>query len=204
MYESLLFGHLLGVAVMLSGLGVHMVSVERLRQVRTVTELRMLLGAARYGERMALGGSFLLVGAGITLAARFWSFADAWIATSIGLVIAQGLAGSVIVDRRMKRLRAALQSAPDGPLSTEVTALARDPLLHAGSRIAVPIIVEILFLMTVKPFVPGILWSLLAAAGLGTLVIWPAFARRSRPRALTGEEASENAGPIEGGSIKGR
>ena len=178
MYEWLLFGHLVGVAIMLSGLGVHIVSVERLRQVRTVTELRMLLAAAKYGEWMVLGGSALLVAAGITIAAQFWSFADAWIATSIGLVIAQGLAGSLIVDRRMKRLRAALQSGPDGALSTEVTALARDPLLHAGSRVAVPVIVEILFLMTVKPSVPGILWSMLTAAGLGTLVVWPAFARR--------------------------
>lgn len=182
MYEWLLFGHVLGVAVMLSGLGVHMVSVERFRHVRTMTELRMLLAAATYGERMVLGGSAVLVAAGITLAARFWSFADAWIATSIGLVIAQGLAGSVIVDRRMKRLRTALGSAPDGALSTDVALLARDPLLLAGSRIALPIIVEILFLMTVKPSVPGILWSLLTAALLGAVVVWHAFGRRSGPR----------------------
>ena len=190
MYQWLLFGHLLGVAVMLAGLGVHMVSVERLGQARTVTELRLLLGAAKYGERMAVGGAAVLVAAGITMAARFWSFADAWIATSIGLVIAQGLTGSVIVDRRIKRLRAAVESAPDGALSTNMRVLARDPLLHAGSRIAVPIIVEILFLMTVKPSVPGILWSMLTAAGLGTLVVWPAFARRSGSRAFTEEEAS--------------
>jgi hypothetical protein len=75
----------------------------------------------------------------------------------------------------MKRLRAALESAADGAPSTDVTVLARDPLLHAGSRISVPIIVEILFLMTVKPAVPGIPWSLLTAAGLGTLVVWAAF-----------------------------
>jgi hypothetical protein len=71
MYERLLFGHLLGVAVMLAGLGVHMVSVEGLRQARTATELRMLLGAAKYGERMTLGGAVVLVAAGITMAARF-------------------------------------------------------------------------------------------------------------------------------------
>ena len=204
MYQWLLFGHLLGVAVMLAGLGVHMVSVERLGQARTVTELRLLLGAAKYGERMAVGGAAVLVAAGITMAARFWSFADAWIATSIGLVIAQGLTGSVIVDRRIKRLRAAVESAPDGALCTNMRVLARDPLLHAGSRIAVPIIVEILFLMTVKPSVPGILWSLLTAAGLGTFVVWPAFARRLGPRAFDQEEGSKDADPIGGGSIKRR
>lgn len=93
----------------------------------------MLLATAKYGERMVLIGAALLVAAGLTLAARFWSFSDVWIATSICLVIAQGLAGST-VDRRMQRLRGALRTAPDRALSTDLTALARNPLLHAANR----------------------------------------------------------------------
>jgi uncharacterized membrane protein len=177
MYQWLLFGHILGVAVLLAGLGVHVINVERLRQARTVLELRVLLATAKYGERMVLIGAALLVTAGLTLAARFWSFSDGWIATSIGLVIAQGLAGFTM-DRRMQRLRSALRTAPDGPPSTDLTVLARSPLLHAANRISVAIIVEILFLMAVKPAFPGILWSLLAAVGVGTILGWPVFTKR--------------------------
>ncbi|MGH2577545.1 MAG: hypothetical protein ACRDG9_07330 [Actinomycetota bacterium] len=177
MYQWLLFGHLVGVGVLLAGLGVHVINVGRLRQARTVPELRVLLATAKYGEWMVLIGAALLVAAGLTLAARFWSFSDGWIATSIGLVIAQGLAGS-IVDRQTERLRGALRTAPDGALSTELTVLTRNPLLHAANRISVAIIVEILFLMTVKPAVLGILWSLLAAAGVGTILSWPVFTQR--------------------------
>ncbi len=188
MYEWLLFAHLLGVAVLLAGLGVHVVSVERLRQAPRVAELRVLLASAKYGERMVFIGAGLLVAAGLTLAARFWSFRDRWIATSIGLVVAQGVAGS-IVDRKMERLRGALRSAPDGVPIADLTVLARNPVLHASNRISVAIIVEILFLMSVKPAVPGILWSLLAAAGIGTIAIWPLFTRRRQQRVFPKEPA---------------
>lgn len=181
MYEWLLFGHLLGVAVLLAGLGVHVVSVDRLRQARTVTELRVLLAAAKYGERMAFIGAGLLVAAGLTMAAGFWSFSDGWIATSIGLVIGQGIAGSV-VGRRMDRLRNALQSAPDGVASTEITVLARNPVLQTSNRISVAIIAEILFLMSVKPTFSGILWSLLTAGVIATIASWPLYTRRMTSR----------------------
>jgi hypothetical protein len=146
---------------------------------------------AQGGLQEVFIGAGLLVAAGLTLAARFWSFSYGWIATSIGLVITQGVAGS-IVGRRIDRLRGALQSAPDGVPSADLTALARDPVLHAFSRISVAIIVEILFLMSVKPAAPGIIWSLLAAAGIGTVAIWPLIMRRRHQRTFPTGSAGEN------------
>lgn len=175
MYEWLLFGHLLGVAVLLAGVGIHVVSVERLRQARTVTELGLLVAAAHRGERIVFSGATLLVAAGLTMAVRFWSLSDGWIATSIGVVVAMGLTGS-IVDRRMERLSGALRSAPDGETpSTDLTMLARNPVLHASNRISVALVVEILFLMSVKPAGSGIIWSLLTTAAFATITSWPLF-----------------------------
>jgi hypothetical protein len=176
MYEWLLFGHVLGVAVLLAGVGIYVVSVERLRQAGTVTELGLLVAAAGRGERIAFIGAAPLVAAGVTMAVRFWSLSDGWIATSIGVVVAMGLAGS-IVDRRVKRLRAALRSAADKESpSTDLTMLARNPVLHASNRIYVALVVEILFLMSVKPSGSGIIWSLLTTAVLATIATWPLFA----------------------------
>lgn len=175
MYEWLLFGHLLGVAVLLAGVGIHVVGVERLRQAPTVTELRLLLAAVDRGERMVFIGAVLLVAAGITMAVRFWSLSDGWIATSIGVVVALGLAG-LIVDRRMERLRGALRSSPEEETpSIDLTMLVRDPVLHASNRISVVLVVEMLFLMSVKPAGSGIIWSLLTAAVLATIASWPLF-----------------------------
>ena len=189
MYEWLLFGHVLGVAVLLAGVGIYVLSVERLRQARTVTELRLLVAAARRGERIAFIGAAPLVAAGVTMAVRFWSLSDGWIATSIGLVVAMGLAGS-IVDRKMKRLRAALQSAPDEESpSTDLTMLARNPVLHASNRIYVALVVEILFLMSVKPGGSEIIWSLLTTAVLATIASWPLFVGAGSLRQRGGKRA---------------
>ena len=49
-----------GVAVLLAGLGVHVVSVERLRQVPSVNDLRVLQASAGYGERLVFIGAGLL------------------------------------------------------------------------------------------------------------------------------------------------
>ena len=175
MYEWLLFGHLLGVALLLAGLGIHVVSVERLRQARTATELRLLVASADHGERMVFIGAALLVAAGLTMAVRFWSLSDSWISTSIGLVVALGLAGSIL-DRRMERLRGALRSVQEEkPPSTDLTMLTRNPVLHASNRISVVLVTEILFLMSVKPAGSGIIWSLLTTAVLATIASWPLF-----------------------------
>jgi hypothetical protein len=56
MYEWLLFAHLLGVAVLLAGLGDHVVSVDRLRQAARVIELRALLATAKCGSGWSSSG----------------------------------------------------------------------------------------------------------------------------------------------------
>lgn len=184
MYEWLLFAHVFGVGVLLAGLGLRAVSVERLRRSGLPTELRVLLATAKVGERLVFAGAVPLVAAGVTLAARFWSFSDGWVATSIGLVITQGVVGSV-ADRRVERLREALGSAREGALTHAVTTSARDPLLLATNRVSVIVIVEILFLMTVKPTAWGIAWSLVVAAVTAAIASWPLFARASEIRSMS-------------------
>jgi hypothetical protein len=97
-YEWLLFGHLLGVAFVLAGLGAHTVGVERLRHAESLSDFATLLAIAERGGSLVLVGGPILVAAGLTLAIRYWSLTDGWIATAIVLVIAQGIVGS-LVDR---------------------------------------------------------------------------------------------------------
>src|SRR4030095_10689934 len=105
MYEWLLFGHLLGVALLLAGLGAHTVGVERLRHTDSPSDFATLLAIAeRGGGGLVLVGGPILVAIGLTMAIRYWSLTDGWIATAIVLVIAQGIVGS-LVDRRLHELR---------------------------------------------------------------------------------------------------
>ena len=188
MYGWLLFGHLLGVGLLIGGVGAYALSVEHLRRVRTVEDVRLLLRIAGLGERLLIAGGLLLIVAGLTLAARFWSLAQSWIAASIALLVLYGL-WTLMVEARMRRLRAAADRAPSAAMGADLWRAARDPLLPVANRVAAAVIIEILFLMTVKPAWAGIVWSFLVAAGGTALACLPLLARRARALDGTGDRA---------------
>lgn len=171
MYKWLLFGHLLGVGLLLAGLGAHTVSVERLRHVRSTSESAALMETAELGRRLILVGGPLLIAAGLTMAIRSWSLTDGWIATSITLVVGQGVLGSV-VDHRLHRLRSALGASKGEDPGGNAFSLGADSVLHAGNHVSPLVIAEILFLMSVKPTGWGILWSIVVMAVLAGLAVW--------------------------------
>lgn len=179
MYAWLLFGHLLGMALLIGGVSAYALSVEQLRRTRTVDDVRLLLRIASLGERLLIAGGPLLIGAGLGLAARFWSFSQGWIATAIGLVAFQGL-WSLIVEVRIRRLRAVVDQASSRTTDADLRRATRDPVLPIGNRFSAAVIIEILYLMTVKPAAAGIVWSLLVAAGGVTLACLPILARHGR------------------------
>jgi hypothetical protein len=180
-YEWLLFGHLLGVALLLAGLGAHIVSVERLRRAETTSEVSALMSTAELGGRLVLVGGPLLVAAGLTMAVRSWSLTSGWIATAIALVIVQGILGSV-VDHRMQAVRKALEAQSGETPTAELSALTTDPVIHAGNGVSVSVIAEILLLMSVKPGGWMIVWSIVGMAVLAGLAVWRALTPRTHSR----------------------
>ena len=174
MYEWLLFGHLLGVALFLAGLGVHIVSVDRLRHAENLSDFATLLAIAERGGRLVLVGAAVLVAAGLTLAIRYWSLRDGWIATAIVLVIVQGVVGS-LADRRLRELRESLQDRAREASGRTLRYLGSDRVLQASNGISVAVIAEILFLMTVKPDGWPIVWSVGAMAVVSGVGVWRAW-----------------------------
>jgi uncharacterized membrane protein len=181
-YGWLLFGHLLGVAFVLAGLGAHTVGVERLRYAESLSDVATLLAITERGGRLVLVGGPILVATGLTLAIRYWSLTDGWIATSIVLVIAQGIVGS-LVDRRLHELRESFEVRAREVPGRTVRNLGSDRLVQAGTGITVAVIAEILLLMTVKPAGWLILWSVGAMVVVSCVGIWRAWriARPPRP-----------------------
>jgi hypothetical protein len=179
MYSWLLFGHLLGVVLFVTGWAIYVAGVDGLRRAESVAQLRTLSGMTTLGERVLIGGGPLLIGFGLILATEYYSFSQPWIVVALALVILQGAAGAAVVGPRAHRLRAALETAADGPLTVGLTALARDRLLHVANRASIPILFNIEFLMTVKPATADIVVSLLVVAGLVLVLCWTVV--RERP-----------------------
>lgn len=181
MYPWLLFGHLLGVMLFVTGWGIYVASVDGYRRVQTVAPLRALAGLTVVGERVLAAGGLLLIGFGLVLAAKSYSFSAAWIVAALSLVAVQGFVGAAVVGPRAHRLREALKPAPDGPPAAALAALARGRALHVANRASIPMLLDIEFLMTVKPAVGDIALSLVVVAVVALALSWPVLNDRPRP-----------------------
>jgi uncharacterized membrane protein len=180
MYPWLLFGHLLGVVLFVTGWGIYVASVDGYRRVQSVAQLRTLAGLTVVGERVLAAGGLLLIGFGLVLAAKFYSFSSPWILTALGLVVLQGFSGAALVGPRAHRLHAALTTVSDGSPAAALTAQTRDRVLHVANRASIPVLLDIEFLMTVKPAAGDIILSLVVVTVTALALSWPILSDRPR------------------------
>lgn len=161
MYELLLFGHLLGVGLLVLGTGMFLAGTEGLRRAGTVGEARGSAALSQLATRVLVTSGPLLLGFGFALAARRWSFSQPWIVASLALVTLLGVNGL-----RSERWLACVHAAL--PHADVVPAAAHASWHHGANRATLAALAELEFLMTVKPTDATLLVSLLAAAALAT------------------------------------
>lgn len=181
MYPWLLFGHLLGVVLLVAGWAIYVAAIEGCRRAPTVAQLRTLSGLTLAGERVLAAGGPLLIGFGLALVARFYDFSQPWVIAALALVVVQGLLGAAVVGPRAHQLHTTLTIAPDGPLTDDLAARARDRVLHVANRTSIPVLLDIEFLMTLKPEVSDIILSLVVVAVLALALCRPVVGDRPRP-----------------------
>ncbi|MDT4989811.1 MAG: hypothetical protein QOI74_3905 [Micromonosporaceae bacterium] len=185
-FSWLLFGHLVGLAVLGAGLGAYVVGLHRLTAARTAAHLRAAYPALGWGERATLAGYGLLIASGIGLGVKASAFDEAWLLTSLALLVAIAAAGR-FSGGRLNRLRNRVPTTME-PSQTELDALLRDAhslAVHLPVDATVLGIVELVYLMTLRPGAVGIVVSLVmgavvlagAAVALGRAVAGPAVAR---------------------------
>lgn len=175
MYEWLLYGHLVGVGLLVVGMGIHVASVEGLRRGGTVAQLCQLVALGHVGLRLLIAGAVTLLGFGLLLAVRYWALTDGWIVAALGLIVFQGVLGAVVSEPGMKTLSDALAESPD---PAEVLRAGPAWSLCAAGRASIVTLLELELLMTLKPEGELLLWSLVvtvlvAAALAATSWRWP-------------------------------
>jgi hypothetical protein len=185
-FSWLLFGHLVGLAVLGAGLGAYVVGLHRLTAARTAGHLRAAYPVLGWGERVTLAGYGLLIASGVGLGVKVAAFDEAWLLTSLVLLVGIAAAGRYS-GGRLNRLRDSLPTTME-PSRTELGALLRGShslAVHLPVDATVVGIVELAYLMTLRPGAVGIIVSLLvgavvlagAAVALGRPVTGPEVAR---------------------------
>ena len=169
----LLFGHVIGVVVLVAGIGLEVYAVTAASRAATVAELRLAVRAAHALPVLMPLATLLMTGCGLALVAHdpTFHFGDAWVVAAIGIVVAISVVGGGFSGRPATRLLDAANAAPEGPLPTYLAHLVRDPVLLASARITAIAATWAIWLMSLRPHATGTLISLAAATLLSTIAI---------------------------------
>jgi hypothetical protein len=147
-------------------------TTEGLREWARVM-LRTGLWAGRAAPVLLLSGLYL------AFAGDWWG--SGWLEVSLGLFALAGVGALGFLEPAAKRLVAAAEAAPDGPIGADLDTLRHDPRSHVVESYLLPGDLTIVFLMTTKPGFTGALVAVVVAAVVGTVLLrLPAATRRER------------------------
>jgi hypothetical protein len=165
LYQLALFLHILGAFGLIASLAVEAVALRGLRAAGTAEQARPWLFTMRGIRIMAPASIGLILVMGLYLMASEWGWRGWIICGLVGLLLI-GIIGGVLTGTRMARLGPALSPA-QGPLTDQMLAMLRDPVLVLSSRLRIALVVAVLFLMSVKPSPIGSVVVVAAAIVLG-------------------------------------
>jgi uncharacterized membrane protein len=151
--EVALFFHILGALLFVAGIVVAGVVFEAARRRRDPAEIALLLGLARWGVLLVLGGATLVLAFGLWLVDIEGIGYDAgWIQGAIALY-AVALVLGAIGGRRPKQARRLAERlrAEGAPASPELRALLDDRVSALANYASALAVLAILVLMVFKP-----------------------------------------------------
>jgi hypothetical protein len=101
-----------------------------------------------------------------------WGWTTAWVDTALITLLLMLPLGPAINGRRLAAIHQAAQAAPAGPLSAALRTQRDDPVLWTSICVFIGATSGIVFLMTVKPDLPGSLGTMAVALLLAFSVGW--------------------------------
>jgi hypothetical protein len=166
-YHLALFLHILGAFGLVAAMTFEVIGLQGLRRAIQKEDAVTWLGVARVVQRLAPASLGLILVMGLYMTATTWG-PRGWILVSLAGLVAYALIGGVLTGVRMARIGPAVGRS-SGPLSDEMKAALRDPILLISIRTRLGIVLGIVLLMTLKPSLVESLVIIVLAAAIGLL-----------------------------------
>ena len=156
LYDLALCLHLMGAFTLVSGAAVAAVGFEAARRRATSSEIAVMLGMARVGAVLVVGGALVAGAFGLWLVdLGHWGYGTPWVDAAIGLLSLVALLGWAGGQRpkQARKLAATLGAEGRAP-SEELRALLDDRVARIVNYLAAMALFAIVVLMVVKPGSP--------------------------------------------------
>lgn len=153
MNDALLFLHILGALLFVSGIVLAGVAFESARARQRTDEIALLLGLGRFGAALVAFGGMLLLVCGLWLAGvEEIDLGTAWLAAAIALFFLALVLGTLGGQRpKQARLLAAELAERGAGVSTELRSLLDDRASRMTNQAAAVLVIAVLALMVFKP-----------------------------------------------------
>lgn len=151
--DVLLFFHLFGVLMFVSGIAVAGVGFEAARRRETAAEVALLLGLTRVGAALVALGALLLFVCGMWLAGEAdIGLGTGWVSAAIALFVASLVLGGIGGQRPKQARMLAVELAAEGkPVSGELRGLLDDRIAQLANYSSSALILVVLGLMVFQP-----------------------------------------------------
>jgi hypothetical protein len=166
-YHLALFVHISGAVLFFIGLGLNWLGVNRLRRAERVEQVREVSALLQVLPQLFPMSVVLLMTGGLYMTITTWGFTLAWLDAALVTLVVLPIVGPSVDGRRLTRIRQTALAESAGPLSARLRTQTRDPVLVFWSRLVALLGWWIVFLMTLKPDLPGTLAALGVAVVLG-------------------------------------
>jgi uncharacterized membrane protein len=166
-YRTVLYVHLLSLAVGIGAGSVLLVSLYHLKAAQTLAEALPWAAVAGKTEKafpIAIVGLFLT---GAYMTHDVWSWDTGWIIVSLVGLILIALQGALIGGRTSKELEQVLHANGAGPLQTDATRMTRHPGLWVTEFTNFAMVLAIMWNMTQKPGTTQAVIAVVIGYGVG-------------------------------------
>lgn len=168
----LLVAHLCGVALLFIMISMELVALCGAPRATTVQQLRASLYAGKATEVLAPVATVLIVVTGLWMVASlsFVDFSQGWVIVAIVVTAVLAVMGPTVQGKRMTELGEAAANAPDGPVTPELAAMARDRVMQSAGWGSTGAAFAFLYLMTARPDALWAIVSVVIGSALGVAV----------------------------------
>lgn len=185
MLQTLLFFHLIAAMALFAGIAIEIAAFVSLQRATTASEVRAAMLHVPLVGPLMVSGVVLLLAMGIAMVYMGGYGWQPWLLVALAMTVVLTLGGKLINGARCEAIHALAHQAGDGPLSTDIDARRRDPVLTYTMFASSLELIAMVYVMSSKPLLSGCVAAI--AAGLVVAVIPTMLVLRRSPAAQRAE-----------------
>ncbi|HEY7346948.1 MAG TPA: hypothetical protein VH599_01420 [Ktedonobacterales bacterium] len=178
-YHLALFLHVLGALVLFVAVGLNFLSMLRMRQAGDMNRFREWAMLGRQAGRIIPIAILCIACSALYMVSTVWGWQTAWVDVALGTFLAHGVLVLAIENPRLSALQKAAKRFASGPTPAPLLRQARHPLLWLCECVVTGTTVGMIYLMTLKPDLPGSLMAIGVSLALSGTAALP-FCRAER------------------------